>query len=480
MDTKKTASKTIFTRSSVAPQGRFIAGIHRPVYRIANLRRSHHLSSLGQGPDGRSVTNHKNFSVGDIDVPSADPIYEIANPLPFRGVTYIAKDWADARAAQLHTIKLPARPPVSMNRWLRDQLGDQGAGHKRVADAFAELPEPVQLALATTSTDPDDLVLLAERAGNITHAPKNGRPTGLKYIRDDAGGIRPDICNHLLFEAVANNPFLPDDYKAAMVLRPGAQGDSEITDEWRSGNADSHVCVYLRRNSYIPWGHFAANMAEDAIRYDAASLSLDDVTGLRHLYYQRTFGRVARMLVLATGDDSLPLNPERLEALRRKIVAELGAEGRAETLHFNSTLWGWNFGFDYAPSRYRLHASHQQVHQQYALIPREVARHEADGQLPAYACGDLIDGFITAYRAEHGVDFFEAYLKAVRQNERLDGRADREKRLIVHADRHVMLFVPKAQTSQWELQLVTLDSVGNILEADQDTRQALDQAIYRT
>jgi hypothetical protein len=39
---------------------------------------------------------------------------------------------------------------------------------------------------------------------------------------------------------------------------------------------------------------------------------------------------------------------------------------------FDRTLWGWNYGFDYAPSGYRLHASHQQIHQQFALIPTEV------------------------------------------------------------------------------------------------------------
>jgi sugar phosphate isomerase/epimerase len=40
-----------------------------------------------------------------------------------------------------------------------------------------------------------------------------------------------------------------------------------------------------------------------------------------------------------------------------------------------------------------------------------------------------------------------------------------------------MLFVPKAQTSQWELQLVTLAPVGNILEADDATRRSLDRAV---
>ena len=40
-----------------------------------------------------------------------------------------------------------------------------------------------------------------------------------------------------------------------------------------------------------------------------------------------------------------------------------------------------------------------------------------------------------------------------------------------------MLFVPKAQTSQWELQLMTLEPIGNILEADSGVRKALDLAM---
>jgi sugar phosphate isomerase/epimerase len=39
------------------------------------------------------------------------------------------------------------------------------------------------------------------------------------------------------------------------------------------------------------------------------------------------------------------------------------------------------------------------------------------------------------------------------------------------------VFVPKAQTSQWELQLMPLASVGNILEADAETRKSLDRAM---
>jgi hypothetical protein len=40
-----------------------------------------------------------------------------------------------------------------------------------------------------------------------------------------------------------------------------------------------------------------------------------------------------------------------------------------------------------------------------------------------------------------------------------------------------VIFVPKAQTSQWELQLMTLGPVGNILEADNNVRKAVNHGI---
>jgi hypothetical protein len=79
-------------------------------------------------------------------------------------------------------------------------------------------------------------------------------------------------------------------------------------------------------------------------------------------------------------------------------------------------------------------------------------------------------------------EFFEDYLTAIAHNERMDGRTDRESDLIVWQDDQVMLFVPKAQTSQWELQLMTKSDAqgrfpGNILEADKQVRKSLDTGI---
>ena len=66
----------------------------------------------------------------------------------------------------------------------------------------------------------------------------------------------------------------------------------------------------------------------------------------------------------------------------------------------------------------------------------------------------------------------------------MDGRTDLESSLVVWQDEQVMLFVPKAQTSQWELQLMALNdeegnAVGNIVEAGPAMRASLDQGILR-
>jgi hypothetical protein len=167
--------------------------------------------------------------------------------------------------------------------------------------------------------------------------------------------------------------------------------------------------------------------------------------------------------------------------MRRHILADLADTAHPKPLPLNGGLWGWNFGFDFSPSRYRLHASHQQVHQQYALIPRDAPAEgslpEGHASMPAYACGDQIHDFIQTYRESAGADFFATYVKAIRNNQRTDGRTDYDHELVVYSDARVMLFVPKAQTSQWELQLITLESVGNILEADEATRRSLDKAL---
>jgi DNA-directed RNA polymerase specialized sigma24 family protein len=122
------------------------------------------------------------------------------------------------------------------------------------------------------------------------------------------------------------------------------------------------------------------------------------------------------------------------------------------------------------------------VHQQYALIPQWVASIDQE-TLPTYCCGDLVADVIERYQQQFQSDFFTDYLKAIARNTRTD-QGEGEQSLAVWEDEHVLLFVPKAQVSQWELQLmVTAEDergpVGNVIEADTGVRRSLDLGILK-
>jgi len=463
-------------RTCVTPQQHFIYGVHKPAYTVGNLRKGKKIESLGTVAGQSGLDNSPNFPDGPVSVGQADWIFEIPNPFPFRGTTFIDQEWADACAADYDRIGLPRKEPVSLTSTLQ-QSGISSS-------LFGQLPAALLLALATCSTDPHDLVRLAELSCAI-EKDASGTVVGLAYRQKKNGRIRPVLYDHALFEAVANNPCLPDNYKKIMVLRPGAQGGSEIVGEWSDGGK-THIFEYLRRNSYIAGGHYAANMADDSVRYAISELSAHDMQGLRHLYYQRIYVRLAAQLGLELPAEQRALTPEELESVRQRIQQALDSPDYQEQPAV-ATLWGWNFGFDYAPSGYRLHASHQQIHQQYAMIPETVAvcADEDDhsrGEIPAFGCGDMVAEVIRSYREQQGTDFFTDYLACIRNNRRMDGRSELEQSLVVWENEQALLFVPKAQTSQWELQLLALrndegNEVGNIVEADAATRASLDRGI---
>ena len=455
-------------RTCVTPEGSFVYGIHKPAYRVRNLRSRTRIENLGVDPQGSAVVNEVNYPPGDIEVEQADWIYEIANPLPFRGSTFIGKGWADRSAANPDRIKLRQKPEVSLHRSLDAQSLDP--------TLIDHLPRPLLLGLATSSTDGADLVRLAHISCRF-QSDENGRPLGLSYPNGPAG--KPEIVDFDLFEAVANNEHLPDEYKIAMVIRPGAQGHSEIMGDYHEAGP-THIYEYLRTNSYIGGGHYAANMADDAIRYRIADLSQADILGLRYLYYQRCYVRLADFLTIPFPD--LPLSDEDLEELRQKITGHRDLP----TADMAATLWGWNFGFDFSSSGYRLHASHQQIHQQYAMIPDKIEGFtgSSDAQITyqPFSSGDMIEEVITAYRDAHGSSFYNDYLQALKSNTRMDGRGDLDSDLVVWQDDQVMLFVPKAQTSQWELQLMTKPDSngafpGTIVETPAQVRRSLDLGI---
>lgn len=458
-------------QTSITPEGTFQYGIHKPAYSVTNLRQDTKIENLGLTATNEPVNNESNYPPDNVEVTNADWIFEIPNPFPFRGRTYIDKEWADASAANPEKIQLQSPDPVSLS----DTLVENGVD----STLFSKLPPPLLIALATCSTDPEDLIKLAEMSCEIIK--EAGNAAGLRYNKDKKGRVRPVIHDHPLFEAVANNPYLPDNYKRVMVLRPGAQGGSEIIGEWPK-DENSHVFEYLRKNSYIPCGHYAANMADDAIRYSTKDLNAYDIRGMRHLYYQRCYVRLAQEIGFPLPATGRVLFEQELEALRLGVVNNNGDKGK-----YSATLWGWNYGFDYAPSKYRLQASHQQLHMQYALVPAEVQtyRHGSltgTGSIPAYSCGHMIAELVEDYKVHHNSDFFRDYRKAIAGNRRMDDREDLESSLVVWSDDNVMLFVPKAQTSQWELQLMTLPAennrlAGNILECDTEMRRSLDTGI---
>ena len=477
-------------RTCITPEGKFRFGIHRPSYTVANLRSEDHLEVLGRTEAGEEVANQRNFPAEDVQVDRAAVIYEIPNAFPFRGTTYVDSSWADAKARDPLSIALPAPENTSMHRALDAILETAGAKTPSVDKAalFTALPESVLLAVAATSTDPEDLRIIGALSCDLLFAdaddPLRAVPTGLRYAKGADGRLRPVIHHHDLFEAVVNNPMLPEAYKVAMVLRPGVQGGSEVVGDVRSGpDGRTHVFEYLRRNSYIPWGHFAANMAHDAVRYATRELDVEDILGLRHLYYQRTYVRLAELCGLPT-PRRRRLTTEELEELRITTLEHVRrAAARGEGPAFSATLWGWNFGFDFAPSGYRLHASHQQIHQQYALIPGALPLTEMVGEggeemdvFRPFACGDLVAEAVERYRSATGQGLFTDSLRAIRSNQRTDGGAG-EADLVVHEDEHVLLFVPKAQAAGFELQLMPLRPVGNVLEADAACRAALDRAM---
>jgi len=474
-------------KSCVTPDGCFVVGIHEPGFHVGNFRETDPLRTLGTCEDGTEVKNTANVPPDGVTEPRADVIYEIANPFPFRGATFIIKPSADRIAENPLAIALPERPEVSLTGTLEKWL-DKCPDPSRIDALFHLLPRPLLLALAANTTDPRDLERIADHYCEFERDPESRRPVGLRYERTPRGNFKPGIKDHTLCEVLANNIHLPEDYREVMVLRPGVQGSSEIMGEFRNDDGKSHVFEYLRRNSYIPWGHYAANMADDAVRYRIKDLSETDIRGMRHLYYQRTFARIANELEIPVPGHRKLLSVQELEQLRTALIHAVSAGGNAKHLDFSATLWGWNFGFDFSPSGYRLHASHQQIHQQYALIPKTFSKVEVpEGVRPqivgdetpdTFAFGDLIADFTARFRRRYRTDFFSAYLRAIRNNQRVDSRKDRDPRLVVYEDSQVLLFVPKAQTSQWELQLMTATPVGNILEAETAVRDSLDRAMW--
>ena len=469
--------KKNFPGSCVAPSGEFIYGIHKPRFTAVNLRKNDCVLTLGHGSGQVTIDNTDNFPADNVHVTASPWVFEIPNAFPFMGSTFIVKSNAD-------------RMVRNGNPFQRQKEQSSGLLLTKQSDYIDELeierlPHALLLTLAKTSTDPQVLAKVARLSCQFECDATTDMPSGIRYRRTEEGEFRPAVLDWHLFYLVSNNPFLPDRFREHMVLIPGAQGKSPIVGEHTEGS--THIWEYLRQNSYIPWGHYAANMAHDAIRYKIGSLSERDMIGLRHLYYQRIYVQLAKEVGIVFPAERRSLTINKLEDLRLSLIDKIEKlKKRGGDLVFNATIWGQNFGVDLSPSGYRLHASHQQIHQQFALVRSCMSAFaEGEGELSqstinTYSQGDLVAQFAKDYKEKTNKDFFETYLRAIRNNRRLDGRSDKESDLVFYQDDNIIAFVPKAQRYQGEVQIMITARCGNIIETDTKIRYSLDRAILIT
>ena len=135
--------KQMKIRSCVGSDGKFRYGIHQPSFIAHNLRPNDHIQPLGTFPDGSLYTNEKNFPETDVEESNADTIFEIPNPFPFRGCTYISKSWADDKAKDPSKILLPKPSHYSFSTVLKELMGEKNSSYENLHNAFNNLPEPI-------------------------------------------------------------------------------------------------------------------------------------------------------------------------------------------------------------------------------------------------------------------------------------------------------------------------------------------------
>ena len=115
---------------------------------------------------------------------------------------------------------------------------------------------------------------------------------------------------------------------------------------------------YLEQQAASGQVDAVANMADDAVRYHAADLSLADMQGMRHLYYRRTFLRMAAALDDEVRDRGLEQRQVglRLHAAADRRSADMPrGPGPATIL----PLCAWNSGppggnLRHAPARFQV------------------------------------------------------------------------------------------------------------------------------
>ena len=112
-------------RTCVTPEKRFVYGIHKPAYTVEILRDQTNVETLGHLHSGEPYSNETNFPQGNVAVAKADWIFEIPNPLSFRGSTYIDKEWADASAKNPERISLSPKKDLSLSTLFKNENIDK-------------------------------------------------------------------------------------------------------------------------------------------------------------------------------------------------------------------------------------------------------------------------------------------------------------------------------------------------------------------
>jgi hypothetical protein len=169
-------------RTCVAPSGKFIYVVHKPSFRVENLREKDSITSLGSLPDGQPCENHDNFPAGMVAEPEADWIFEIPNAFPFRGSTFILKGRADGTATNPAAIMLPKPAAVSFSSVIKEWCRNYNIATQKINEIMTTLPEPLLLALAATSTDPQDLILLAGLSADFIYDQNFISYVGQQYL----------------------------------------------------------------------------------------------------------------------------------------------------------------------------------------------------------------------------------------------------------------------------------------------------------
>ena len=153
-------------RTCVSTSGEFVYGIHKPDYTVVNLREKDHIATLGHIDGKTAVENKINFPANDVTIDNANWVFEISNPFPFMGATFILKSSADKKIEN-------ANPFNNIKKYKSAQL--------KTSIEDVEDNDALFMSLGRTSTDSDLLIELAKKSCLFEFDPHSGEPVGIQY-----------------------------------------------------------------------------------------------------------------------------------------------------------------------------------------------------------------------------------------------------------------------------------------------------------